>query len=285
MSNPTYRQPANERRCPPDRLVVSDTIQARIQSALDDCELSEDVVVCLAVESGSRAWGFPSVDSDYDVRFIYVRRPEWYLSIDLDERRDVIERPLDDDIDLSGWDLRKALRLFRKSNPPLMEWLQCPLVYRERFSVATRLRSLLPPSYSPRAAYFHYLHMAQGNFREYLRGETVWLKKYLYVLRPLMAVRWIERGLGPVPIEFQTLVDATIQDSDVREAVRQLVAQKAAGAELDRGPRIEPISAFVESELDRLEAAAVAVEAPGSPVAPLNDLFREVLDEVWSPSA
>ena len=265
-------------------LGVSDTMQERIQASLDDCEQSEDVVVCLAVESGSRAWGFPSIDSDYDVRFIYVRRLEWYLSIDLEERRDVVERPLEDEIDLSGWDLRKALKLFRKSNPPLMEWLQCPLVYRERFSVATRLRNLLPVSYSPRAAYFHYLHMAQGNFREYLRGETVWLKKYLYVLRPLMAVRWIERGLGPVPMEFQRLVDATVQDTSVREAIGRLLADKAAGAELDRGPRIEPISAFVEGELNRFESAEVPVETTGSSVAALNDLFRAVVNEVWSRS-
>ena len=263
---------------------MSDSMQERIQASLDDCEQSEDVVVCLAVESGSRAWGFPSKNSDYDVRFIYVRRPEWYLSIDLEERRDVIERPLEDEIDLSGWDLRKALKLFRKSNPPLMEWLQCPLVYREQYSLATRLRSLLPLSYSPRAAYYHYLHMARGNFREYLRGETVWLKKYLYVLRPLMAVRWIERGLGPVPMEFQSLVDATVGDASVREAIGRLVAAKAAGAELDRGPRIEPISAFVESELDRLESADVTLETSGSSVAALNDLFREVVNEVWSPS-
>jgi predicted nucleotidyltransferase len=263
---------------------VSDTMQERIDAALDECERSESVAVCLAVESGSRAWGFPSEDSDFDVRFIYIRRPEWYFSIDLEERRDVIERPLQHEIDLSGWDLRKALRLFRKSNPPLMEWLQCPLVYRERFSVASRLRSLLPLSYSPRAAYFHYLHMAQGNFREYLRGETVWLKKYLYVLRPLMAVRWIEQGLGPVPIEFQSLVDATIRDTGVSEAIGRLVADKAAGMELDRGPRIEAISAFVESELKRLEFAEFAVETSGSSLVALNDLFREVVNEVWAPS-
>jgi uncharacterized protein len=261
---------------------VSEITQERIQASLDECEQSDDVVVCFAVESGSRAWGFPSKDSDYDVRFIYVRRPEWYLCIDLEARRDVIERPLADNIDLSGWDLRKALKLFRKSNPPLMEWLQCPLVYRERFSVATRLRKLLPTSYSPRAAYFHYLHMAQGNFREYLRGETVWLKKYLYVLRPLMAVRWIEGGRGPVPMEFQTLVDATVRDSLVREAIGQLLADKAAGAELDRGPRIETISAFVESELARFESAEVAAQTTESSVAALNELFREVLNEVWS---
>jgi len=263
-------------------LGVSEAMEERIHAALDECERSQDVVVCLAVESGSRAWGFPSQDSDFDVRFIYVQRPEWYLSIDLEERRDVIERPLENGLDLSGWDLRKALRLFRKSNPPLMEWLQCSLVYRERFSVATGLRKLLPQTYSQRAAYFHYLHMAQGNFREYLRGETVWLKKYLYVLRPLMAGHWIERGNGPVPIEFQKLVDGTIRDTKVREAIERLLADKAAGAELDHGPRIEAISGFIESELDRLASADVSAEATGPTVGALNELLREAVNEVWS---
>jgi len=258
-------------------------MMARVDKCLARCEISEDVVVCLAVESGSRAWGFPSVDSDYDVRFLYVRRPEWYLAIELEERPDVIERPLADGVDLSGWDLRKALKLFRKSNPPLMEWLQCPLVYRERFSVAARLRELLPLFYSPRAAYFHYLHMARGNFREYLRGDSVWVKKYLYVLRPLLAVLWIERGLGPVPIEFSKLVEATVVQSRVREAIERLVQEKAAGAELDRGPRIEAISEFIDSEMKRCESAADVAETPASSLDALNNLFREVLNEVWAP--
>jgi hypothetical protein len=164
---------------------------------LDELESVEQVRICLAVESGSRAWGFPSQDSDYDVRFIYVHHPDWYLAID--EGRDVIERPLTDLIDLSGWDIRKALKLFRKSNPPLLEWLQSPYIYRERTQLAPLLRQILPRWFSPAASFFHYQHMARGNYREFLRGELVWRKKYLYVLRPLLAMRWIEQGRGAVP--------------------------------------------------------------------------------------
>ena len=172
-----------------------------IKRRLAALEKSEDAAILLCVESGSRAWGFESSDSDYDVRFIYVRRPEAYLSIDLESHRDVIERPIVDEIDLSGWDIRKALKLFQKSNPPLLEWLQSPLIYVERDSFAGRLRALLPDYYSPRNCFHHYFHMARGNVREYLRGETVWRKKYFYVLRPLLALRWLELGLGPVPME------------------------------------------------------------------------------------
>ena len=252
-----------------------------IQRTLEYLESAENAIVLLAVESGSRAWGFESTDSDYDVRFIYVRQPEWYLSIDLEIQRNVIERPLKNKIDLSGWDVRKALQLFQKSNPPLLEWLQCPIIYRERFLFAARLRELLPEFYSPRACFFHYLHMARGNIREYLQGETVWRKKYFYVLRPLLAMRWIDQELGPAPIEFQKLVEATVHDADLRAALDELIAAKRAGAELDRGPRIPVISDFIKSELTRLENTASDRAEPGPQVERLNELFRSTLKEVW----
>ena len=252
-----------------------------ILNALEAIERDEGVVVLLAVESGSRAWGFPSADSDYDVRFVYVRTPEAYLTIDLEKQRDVIERPILDNIDLSGWDIRKALKLFRKSNPPLLEWLQCSIVYRERFSFAARLRTLLPAFYSPKASFFHYLHMARGNTREYLKGDTVWRKKYFYVLRPLLAMCWIDHGLGPVPIEFSKLVCETVSDPTVRQSIYELVEAKRAGAELDRGPRITILSDFIEREMARLEITAIDRSDPAPPTELLNVLFRDTLHEVW----
>ena len=137
-------------------------------------------------QSGSRAWGFASRDSDYDVRFLYVHRQDWYLSVE--DRRDVIELPISEDLDVSGWELRKALRLLRKSNPPLLEWLKSPIVYRYDPAFAAEFGALAAEFYSPRRCFAHYLHMAFGNWRDYLRGrESVSLKKYLYVFRPLLA--------------------------------------------------------------------------------------------------
>ena len=261
---------------------MTDDPRADIERALAEIEAREDVAVLLAVESGSRAWGFPSKDSDYDVRFLYMHRPEYYLSIDLEMRSDVIERPLTDALDVSGWDLRKALQLFRKSNPPLLEWLQSPIVYVERFSFAERLRGLLPAFYSFKASFHHYLHMAQGNFREYLQGDTVWRKKYFYVLRPVFAMLWIERGFGPVPIEFGKLVETLVDDGSLRQAIDALLAEKKSGGELDRGPRSVSISSFIERELARLESVSPdrPQSAPG--VEALNSLFRETLREVWA---
>ena len=257
-------------------------VERAISVELDRIEQDEEVVVFYACESGSRAWGFESQDSDYDVRFLYLHPMAWYLTIG--ERRDVIEKPVEGDLDLSGWDLRKALSLFRKSNPPLLEWLQSPTVYRERFSIRQRIVELMPEYYSPRSCLYHYLHMAQGNFRQYLKGGTVWVKKYFYVLRPILACRWIEAGLGVVPMEFQKLVDGTLDDPALLDGIANLLARKRAGHELDSGPRIPVISRFLEHELERLSGENPAPPAVSSDPARLDQLFRDALAEVWGSS-
>jgi predicted nucleotidyltransferase len=192
---------------------------------------------------------------------------------------DAIELPIDGLLDISGWDLRKALQLLRKSNPPLLEWLQSPVIYRERSSVVSRIRNLMPQYYQPAACHYHYLHMAQGNYRDYLQGDMVWLKKYLYVLRPVLACLWIERGYGVVPIEFHKLVEQVIDDAAVKAAVEDLVRRKRSGEELDRGPHIPEISNFLNRELDRLsQLSAPPTERASS--AGLDQTFRECLIEV-----
>jgi predicted nucleotidyltransferase len=257
--------------------MMKKSIARTIKDRLLGIEKNEDVTILYACESGSRAWGFESIDSDYDVRFIYLRRTPQYLAVN--RGRDVIERPIDNDIDLSGWDLIKVLELFRKSNPPLLEWIQSPIVYLSRSSLMKRLRHLLPQFYSPRACMYHYLHMADGNFRMYLKGDEVWTKKYFYVLRPVLACLWIERGLGVVPIEFQKLVDAVVTDKQLLNAVDSLLAAKKAGQELRKGPRNVIISSFAEKQITRLNGAEQRIAELSDPAA-LNSLFVNVLIEV-----
>src|SRR5262249_48123794 len=153
---------------PKDQFVLR-IVKQEILERLTDIELEENVTIFFACESGSRAWGFPSADSDYDVRFIYLRKRDWYLSIDVEDKRDVIERPINHELDISGWDLRKALKLLRKSTPALLEWLVSPIIYKEAFSIAEKIRVAISDFYSPISAYYHYLHMAEGNYREFLR--------------------------------------------------------------------------------------------------------------------
>lgn len=254
---------------------MSNSVHKEIARALDEIECGESVRVLFACESGSRAWGFASADSDFDVRFLYAHPWDWYISVK--DRRDVIERPIEGALDVSGWDLRKALRLFRKSNPPLLEWLVSPIVYREKSGTAEKLRTLAEQYHSPRACAYHYLHMAQGNFREYLKGQEVWTKKYLYVLRPLLAIQWIERGLGVIPMEFQRLVEHVVPAGGLRSAIDDLVERKRQGSELERGPRIVSISEFIESELGRHEGELLLPRGPALEAEELDSVFHEAL--------
>lgn len=245
-----------------------------IQSELDRTETEKNVTIFFACESGSRAWGFESQDSDYDVRFLYAHKTEWYLSVD--SKRDVIERPISDVLDISGWDLRKALGLMKRSNPPLMEWLRSPIQYRDRVEATRYVRELVPKYYSPIAAFHHYLHMARGNYRDYLKGDEVWVKKYFYVLRPVLACIWIERGLGIVPMEFASLVEGVLQGGPLRKGIARLLEAKKSGRELDWGPRIPEMSDFLAAELERLSGSGL--ESPRRPdTEHLDRAFRAVL--------
>ncbi len=254
-------------------------MKENITDKVQEIETQENVTAFYVCESGSRAWGFPSVDSDYDVRFLYLHPLDWYLSIA--EKRDVIERPLVDQLDVNGWDLKKALSLFRKSNPPLLEWLNSPIIYREEFTIASQMRDLAKSYYSPSACVHHYLHMARGNVREYIKGDRVWTKKYFYILRPILAIKWIEQGYGVPPTFFGALVDQIVPMGTLRDEINNLIEMKSSGVELDYGDRIPVISDFIEMELVRLEESQKQYVNNPAPSAVLDDLFRQALKEVW----
>ncbi|MCC6452636.1 MAG: nucleotidyltransferase domain-containing protein [Acidobacteria bacterium] len=249
-----------------------------IGDKLLEIQKKENVHIFYACESGSRAWGFPSANSDYDVRFVYVRPKEWYLSIDVDIKRDVIEIPISDELDISGWDLRKALGLLRKSNPPLLEWFSSPIIYLRDAEITDKFLSLMPLCYSPTACIYHYLNMARNNFREYLKGEVVSVKKYFYVMRPILAIKWIETKGSIIPMEFGELVNELITDQELRREIDSLIVRKRSGDELKREPRIEPISLFIENELKRLESTVIKKQDDKPQTELLNVLFREILE-------
>jgi uncharacterized protein len=230
--------------------IVGGAIRTEILKRLHAAEMEHDVKILYACESGSRAWGFASPDSDYDVRFIYVHKPDWYLSFDIEQRRDVIEYPITDEIDCGGWDLKKALYLLTRTNGALLEWLNSPVKYIESGSAAQSLRELAPGIMNPTALCYHYSHMARGNAREYLFKEQVKLKKYFYVLRPLLAIRFIEQGYGIPPVEFERLVESVAPDS-LKPSIQRLVLLKRKTHELGLGDRVPEINDFVEQELGR----------------------------------
>ena len=256
-------------------------VRARVLGLLSAIEADQGVTVLYACESGSRAWGFESPDSDYDVRFVYARPRDWYLSFDVERRRDVIESPLVDDIDLHGWDMRKALYLFTRTNGALIEWLNSPLRYLDRDRFATDLRRLVPEHFNATALCYHYSHMARRNARTYLQGDRVRLKKHLYALRPLLAIRHIERGLGFPPVRFESLVDA-VAPAELRLGIAELLEAKRATSEMGTGQASRALGRFVEEELERHEEAFTGLGRPDLLESKelrmrLNRIFRQAL--------
>jgi len=223
-------------------------IRKEIMRRLARTEREEGVRILLAIESGSRAWGFASANSDYDVRFIYCRPAEWYLAVDLEERRDVIEYEITDDIDLNGWDIRKTLRLFWKSNPAFVEWIHSPIKYIESGGFAAGARELMPQVYSPESGIYHYRSMAKTNYRGYLRADLVPMKKYFYALRPLLAVRWIERYGTAAPIEFGRLLHLIDGKAQLLGDIAVLLDRKRDAQEMGLSEPIASINAFIEEE-------------------------------------
>lgn len=226
---------------------VSEAMRTTVLDKLAALERQHQVKVLFACESGSRGWGFASPDSDYDVRFVYVHRLPWYLTVE--PGRDVIEQPISGELDINGWDLRKTLQLLRESNPTLLEWLRSPIVYRQEAAWTERLRGLAKDGFSPVRGYHHYVSMARKNLREHLYGEVVRYKKYLYVLRPLLAARWIREGRGVPPMRFAELARQTLTDRAVRAELNALLEMKMRAGESATSPRWVGIHDFIEAEL------------------------------------
>jgi predicted nucleotidyltransferase len=264
-----------------ERHPIDPDCRTEIVRRLAAAEVEHEVRIVYACESGSRAWGFASTDSDYDVRFLYVRPRDWYLSFDVERRRDVIEYPIVDEIDCSGWDLRKALYLFTRTNGALLEWLHSPIVYREEGSAAGALRRLAADAMNSTALCYHYSHMARTNTRGALDRPEVRLKKYFYVLRPLLAIRWIEAGRGLPPVEFERLLEAMVPP-ELLAPVEALLARKRLEPEVGTGPQVPELHAFIDAELARHDERFSGQGRPlldGAELrSALNEVFRAAVE-------
>lgn len=249
--------------------MIADTIKEK----LTEIEAKENLRILHCVEAGSRAWGFPSPDSDYDVRFIYVRPTEYYLR--LDKTRDVTEWQLDETFDINGWDLQKTLRLAYNSNPTVFEWRNSPIVYRT--SAQWEIISKEINSYfRENAGIYHYLSMAKTNYREYLKGDTVRLKKYFYVLRPLLACEYIRKNQTAPPMLFTDLLPYL--NGEVKDEVEKLLKLKMQTSELGTGKAIFCINKYIEDKISEFEEYAknITVFKKKSWNA-LNSLFLKIV--------
>ncbi len=229
---------------------VSPEMRQAIDAALADIEADRDVRILFAIESGSRAWGFPSPDSDYDVRFVYARPVDWYLS--LDPGRDVIELPISDELDIGGWDLRKALKLLLKPNPVLLEWLSSPIRYRWNETDCGRLIALSDKTFHSSPSLYHYLNLGEGQVKLHRNGkDRVKLKAYFYMLRPAFAIRWMRLHPGSVPpMNLQALAAGLDLPSDIETIVAELIERKSGMVEKQPIAPIDPLDSFIREEFD-----------------------------------
>ena len=228
---------------------------AAIDARLDAIAREHGVAIPLAIESGSRAWGFPSPNSDYDCRFVFVRPLAHYLSPW--PRRDVIETPVEGDLDVNGWDLAKAVRLLAGGNAVIVEWLMSPVIYRAEEQFREEFLALARRIADRRLIARHYLHLGESFRDACLAADgAVSRKKILYALRPAVALRWLKLHEEAVaPMELPTLLAGCDPPAGLADAVAELIARKAEGAESDCEPLPQAVAAFIENELEAARGA------------------------------
>lgn len=247
-------------------------MKEKIEYALQEIAKRENIEILYAVESGSRAWGFPSKDSDYDVRFLYRRAKDWYLK--LEKTADHLEFPINEELDICGWDLDKTLRLLQKSNPALLEWLSSPIVYQENPQFIADLRRLSEKNMDEQRLIYHYLHMAEGNYREYLKKEQVRIKKYFYVLRPVLACMWIKEYHQRPPVEFEQLLVLPNLSTELLKVIDELLVRKKRGDELDLELAIPQLNIFLDEQLQFFAEYVKGLDKnPRLDSAELNNFF------------
>ena len=247
-------------------------MRKEIINKLKEIEKKEHVKIIYAIESGSRAWEFESVDSDYDVRFIYVREKEDYLC--LDEKSDVIELPIDEVFDISGWDLKKALRLLYKSNPSLLEWFASPIIYKET-KEASNIKEVIPFYFSSKKLYCHYTRMAKTHIK-YVNKEKVPVKKYLYILRCILSSQYIIHNKKQPPIEIERLIERELPN-ELREDMNQLLMIKKSSDEKQYVDHISSLDEFILTSLQERDISSL-MDGEES-WEPLNEVFRKVIEK------
>jgi len=252
-------------------------MEKTILTNLDQIEEEYRVKIILACESGSRAWGFPSKDSDYDVRFIYVNPRDWYLSIS--EKRDVIELPIDNELDINGWDLRKALQLLRKSNSPLLEWLSSPIRYRNLNSALAPIIKLSKKAFMPKSSCYNYLSVAKNSISKVQNNKRIKIKTYMYAIRTIFCCKWIVENLNQPPMHINELLSGLLTDNELREAINRLISIKMENTEKYLVQRSPLIDEYLADHLAGL-SERIPENFTKPEIEEFDMVFRKILNEV-----
>ncbi len=245
----------------------------KIKEALKEIANKKRVRILYACETGSRAWGFPSPDSDYDVRFVYMHERDWYLS--LSQKKDSIEF-MSDDLDITGWDLRKCLTLLKKSNAPLIERFNSPVIYQEEESFRTSFNGLIREYYSPTAVFFHHYALAK-KIREELEGRPeLKLKSYFYMIRSLLSCKWISQETAVVPMNIGELMEnITLEQKD---GLNDLIRLKSQVDEKYLHRRTPEMDTWINEWFALAEAAEGKLLVNRADIGSLNYFFIQMLN-------
>lgn len=267
----------------------------KILSILSILEKKHNITILYACESGSRAWGFESIDSDYDVRFVYVRNPDKYLTVFPDKELHIdgnnskvcksFERH---NLDFVGWDIKKILYHFSKGNPDMISWFFSPIIYYVETDTLEELRKLGTKFFKQKAAYYHYMHMAEKNYNQYIYNPTnytVRLKKYLYVLRPIIACMWIEMYNTEPPMVFENIynnqfIRPMLEVEGVYDTLIALISDKRKGIELGEQPRLPILDKFCEAKLKYYKSIvgdSKVIDVTKKEHEELDSIFRNIL--------
>jgi predicted nucleotidyltransferase len=248
-------------------------METKIKEKLKELEHKNNVTVLYACETGSRAWGFPSPDSDYDVRMIYKHDLDWYLT--LTEKKDTIEFMSEDgELDITGWDIKKCLNLMWKSNGALLERVQSPIVYKEVGNTSSLLKEYAEKCFSPIATMHHYLGMAKNSFAEIENREEIKLKKLFYALRATLACKWILEKDSVPPIVFLTMVNELAVDDSIKHRVVELIALKSVKNETFMHVAEPLLNKFISIEIGIAESAFKGLKGRKEKDVDLDMLFK-----------
>jgi predicted nucleotidyltransferase len=251
-------------------------MKTAILHLLAQLEKEKGIHIRYACESGSRAWGFPSPDSDYDIRFIYLHPRDWYLAVN--EGEDNLRLMHNDLLDGNGWDFRKFLRLMHASNASVFEWLNSPIVYLEDKPFTDALKALSALYFQPRKVMYHYLGIATGMLEKEFQETQVKIKKYFYVLRPLLSASWIAANGTPPPIDFHELLPLVKNNLPVYQAIMDLLKQKETALEGEKVQRLQVLDDFVSAEMERCQSIAQLMGKHHPDWDAINRFYRKTLD-------
>lgn len=249
----------------------------RILKKLDNIEQTHGVKIIYACESGSRAWGFASKDSDYDVRFIYAHPNDWYLSIA--EKRDVIEMLINEELDISGWDIRKSLQLIRKSNSPLLEWLSSPIVYKSVEAAIIPFCELSKRAFLPESSCHHYLSMARSSIAKFQNEQDVKIKSYLYAARTILCSKWIIKRMNQPPMRIQDLLKEFLPTGKIRKFVDKLINLKRNDSESTKIKRSVHFENYMNEEFKSFDAK-IPKNPNKIPIKEFDSVFKDILEQI-----